>query len=286
MTEEPEWAAALTAAFPGLDVTGASHEAGAFHEVIICPASGVVARLHTGPRHRIRATVEHRTATACSLLKLSVAVPKVASQPVCHRTRSAYLLSLLPGHSGGRLPHDFELATKLAVLLEELHDAAPPPHLRDARAWCGGDAWPSLVDELLRRAPADVQRRARRVVTDARDLTHDGRDVMVHGDFGAHNVLWNDAGEATALIDWDSAAVASRIVDIAPMVSAFGARMLLRLYPRRVVDAACRYRASLPLQVAVGAEMTGRSHLRDRALTNFARHIAEGNLESPDGYTP
>jgi hypothetical protein len=47
-----------------------------------------------------------------------------------------------------------------------------------------------------------------------------------------------------------------------------------------------RHRASLPLQVAAAAELTGDQHLRDHALTNFTTRLAAGTLYDPAGARP
>jgi hypothetical protein len=70
-------------------------------------------------------------------------------------------------------------------------------------------------------------------------------------------------------------------IDIAPLVAAFGAAQAAEFVDRPTVYRAMIHRASLPLQVASAAEITGDTKLRDHALRNFSSRLERGTLYDP-----
>ncbi|MGL5405906.1 MAG: aminoglycoside phosphotransferase family protein [Propionibacteriaceae bacterium] len=279
-TTSDNWMGVLSSAFGPLDIAGASVTHGAFHTVIVLPAAKMVARFIDGPKHHQRALIEHRQADICSQLSLPLSIPKTRSEPVSQNSGSAYLLDLLPGDTRHDVSPSPELAQHLVELMNTIHQHRPPRGLRPVLGWAGGQAWPATIDALTHRFDRDLRLLARSTVAEALTLLHDGDDVLVHGDFGVHNLLWQQE-TPTALLDFDSACIASRIVDIAPLVGAFGAQTLTRFLPTDTVERACRYRASLPLQVAAAAHLVGDYLLRDAALTNFCQRAQQHTLWDP-----
>lgn len=276
-----DWRNRLSRAFPGTEWNDAVVAHGAFHSVAVSARQGLTARLLSGTRHKARAVLEHRTVEACASLRLSVQVPYPLSRtPVSTRLHSAYLIEYLPGETRRDSVWSSAVGHALLDLLEELRDVTPPPGLRAPLAWAGGTAWPALVDGMTHHWDREQRAAARSAVADAEALTHAGPDVLVHGDFGIHNVLW-DHDRPLALIDWDNACVASQVLDIAPLVGHFGVDRLARYLPREELVDAARYRASLPLQVAAAAEIVGDEDLRERALATFLVKFRDGTLEDP-----
>lgn len=88
-------------------------------------------------------------------------------------------------------------------------------------------------------------------------------------------MLWEGAqgegGSATGVIDLDHAAIADRVVDLAPLVGFYRADAVREIAPADEVDRALLYRATLPMQVAAAAHLRGVSGLRDHALGNSVR---------------
>lgn len=143
-----------------------------------------------------------------------------------------------------------------------------------ARAWCGGESWRMLVEEMTAPDP-EVQDAARDRMDTVLELEASAERSPVHGDFGTHNLLWSRDGSAV-LIDTDHAAWADRAIDIAPLLTVYGRDALAADLPGEVLDRATAHRRVLSLQVAAGAELRGDGKLRDHALANFARRIRSG----------
>ncbi|MGN6220257.1 MAG: phosphotransferase family protein [Microbacterium sp.] len=136
------------------------------------------------------------------------------------------------------------------------------------RAWCGGEAWPTIVGELT-SAWAPESRRAASAAVGAVIDGGPHRSVVAHGDFGPHNVLLGAAG--AALIDPDNAGPAEPGTDLAPLLGFYAVEELSHDFSRERLLRAAAIRRSLPLQVAAAAELAADVSLRDHALANFLR---------------
>lgn len=132
---------------------------------------------------------------------------------------------------------------------------------------------------LLGPSAADV---AEVQVQPALDVERDVAPTLCHGDFGPHNILWA-GGTAASVIDWDHACIGDPAIDLAPLISFHGASALCALASAEEVRRAKIHRATLPLQVAAAARLAGLEPLRDHALANFERRLAEGTLFGPGG---
>ena len=102
----------------------------------------------------------------------------------------------------------------------------------------------------------------------------------VIGDFGPHNILWDESG-ASGLIDFDNACAADRAIDVAPLIGFYGAAKVEEIVDNEVLARAKVYRASLPLQVAASAALGADRKLQSHALSNFARRLEAGSLHDP-----
>ncbi|WP_420113085.1 phosphotransferase family protein [Pseudactinotalea sp.] len=263
--------------FPEVSWDGAEATHGAFHDVVV--GRQVVARVGIDDAC-LRA--EHATWGSWRSVELPVAVPPLLSSVRSDDDRSGYLVARLPGSPAERAPWATvreTFADLLAALRSvEVRTLALPP----VRTWCGGARFPEIVrEELAPLLAAHADDRVAALAVDAVDrmiaLGSDGSPVLVHGDLGPHNLLWEDAGRdggrATGLIDLDHAAITDQVVDLAPLVGFYGARAVREIAPADEVERAVSYRATLPLQVAAAAHLRGAISLRDHALGNAIRRI-------------
>jgi len=153
------------------------------------------------------------------------------------------------------------------------------------RAWCGGSAWPAIVEaHLLPRMRPRVQVSAAQRVEAVFTMESDDT-VFCHGDFGPHNILWN-GDRPTGLIDLDHACLGDPAIDLAPLIGFHGAAAVASLCSPEELRRAMIHRATLSLQVAAAAHLAGLEGLRDHALANFARRVADGTLFDPGGLAP
>ncbi|MHA7284150.1 phosphotransferase family protein [Arthrobacter sp. TMS2-4] len=119
------------------------------------------------------------------------------------------------------------------------------------------------------------------MVSDVLSLEQAVTPSLVHGDFGGHNLLWDESG-APGLIDFDNACIADPAVDLAPLIGAYGAAKVVEITDKDTLERAKSYRASLPLQVAAAAFLGHDQDLRAHALHNFTQRLAAGTLHTPD----
>lgn len=273
--------------WPAVDWTNAAVRVGAFHIVVI-PSTGPILRLTTGIHFDTRAQREARTLQAIAGVALPVPIPHVIAGPVESDDWSATLITRVPGHQ----IDDVTTATperiqSYADLLTALHAAKPSTmhELPARRTWCGGDEWPALVrHELAPLLNPDAQRSASDRIAQLLDIEA-SPSVLCHGDFGPHNILWNDNRPAS-LIDLDHACIGDPAIDLAPLIGFHGLPAIRPIADRETLRRAMIHRATLSLQVAAAAHLNGSFDLRDHALDNFATRNAQGTLFEPTGMTP
>ncbi len=276
----------VSAAWPDRDWRGAEIFHGAFHEVVV--ARHAVARVAQGNGHQQRVDREARVLGIVAQAALPIAVPSPLSGPVSRSGRSGLLTTVIAGQQLGTAPwpearDGFSRVLKALrqVPAERLAGDLPPP-----RSWCGGTFWPQIVHRRLRQhLPAAAATRAAAVVRDVIDAEQLAAPGLVHGDLGLHNVLW-DAGRLIGVIDLDHACWGDPAMDVAPLVGTFTAQRVAELVDALVLDRATLHRASLSLQVAAAAELTGNNRLRDHALQNFITRLDRGTLYDPGGARP
>lgn len=270
-------------AFAGDAWDDAQMRSGAFHDVAV--AVDAVARVLSGPGHRVRAESEHETWTAWNRVSLPLAVPSLIGAVVSDDDHSGYLVGRLPGEPCEDLPWR-SVRARFAEILSALAEVdvralrLPPP-----RAWCGGEMFGEIVStelapQLARHGGAALAASAIETV-DRMLALGDGHQRLVHGDLGPHNLLWHD-GDASGLIDLDHSCVGDVMVDLAPLIGRYGSRAVREIATREDVERATTYRATLSLQVAAAAHLRDAAALCDHALGNFATRMREGSLGDPD----
>lgn len=276
------------AAWPGIDWGGAEIRVGAFHTVVIPPA-GPILRLTTGSGFESRAQREAKTLRTMARIALPVPIPEVLDGPVVGDGWSATLITRVPGAqtddvttaNSGRLQG-------YADLLAALHAAEPGAvrELPPPRTWCGGREWLAIVrHDLAPLLDGDVRTSAVQRVEQLLDSEDAGADTVCHGDFGPHNILWIDDCPA-GLIDLDHACLGDPAIDLAPLIGFHGLKAISALGTPQTLRRAMIHRATLSLQVAAAAHLSGSLALRDHALRNFAGRCRDGTLFDPDGLTP
>ena len=273
--------------WPEWDWTAAHVTHGAFHKVALHP-EGLVVRVAIGRDAAARTARERGILSALSRTTVSVPLPEPLDTPAAAIAAGASLVSRVSGRPGERA--DASSADGFAAYgaaLRSLRDV-PLPRLDELpvpRAWCGGPAWPSVVaDRLVPRLPTSVRAFAQDVVGFV-DGSAPTDLVLVHGDFGPHNMLW-DGPRLSGLVDLDHACIGDPAIDIAPLVGIHGAAAAAQICTNEELSRAMQHRASLPLQVAAAADLAGLAGLRDHALRNFSQRVAEGTVFDPAGSRP
>lgn len=280
-----ELAGWLRRSFPDFQWENAETQFGAFHDVVTNSAEHVVGRVVHGTHHRVRAARETAIVDSCAGIQLSVQISRLVAGVVSDDGWSGYVVSHLPGHhvppaGWGDLRESYAALLSGFAEIPTAGLGLPP-----ARTWCGGVDFAVLVDVRLGPLLGTHANAARRAVDALMALTRPAQCSFVHGDFGAHNILWEGA-RPVSLIDLDHACVDDPAIDIAPLVGAFGAHQVADIAPDDLVRRAMIHRATLSLQVAAAAHLAGNSSLRDHALSNFTKRCEAGTLHDPNGHCP
>lgn len=262
---------------------------GAFHLVLTAP-DGPSVRATLGERGHERSRREASTLRTLDEAQLPLTIPQVLDGPHWVESSHSWVICLttVPGSpaadlnkcSAQRLSAYADILTALRATTSGCGELPP------VRTWCGGDEWPEIVrrDLISRLEPRAGGAAAERVeaVLGAESPVE---PTLCHGDFGPHNILWSE-GRAVSLIDFDHACLGDPAIDIAPLIGFHGASRLASLCSADTLRRAMLHRATLPLQVAASAHLTGLGQLRDHALENFTRREADRTLFDPTGETP
>lgn len=267
---------ALRSVWPDLVWTRPVYSHGAFHHVAVLGSSGVV-RVSFAADHDAQITREASALLAVSSAGLKTRIPKLLRTHTCD-TWSAMACTFIKGVRAADQPWDL-VRQDLAGILDDLRSAQLPTGLPSVRSWCGGDAWPDLVERITAECGPRVRKAARMVVREVLGL-EGGVPSLVHGDFGPHNILWDESG-ALGLIDFDNACVADPAIDVAPLIGFYGAANVREIVDSDVLARAKVYRASLPLQIAAAAALAADGTLQRHALSNFTRRLEAGSLHDP-----
>ncbi len=250
---------------------------GAFHHVAVLGSTGVV---------RVSFAADHEAQIACQSAAL-LAVGSVGLRtriPKLFRTHtgdnwSAMACTVVEGaHKTDRPWH--EVRHDFAGILDDLRGARLPTGLAAARSWCGGGSWPDVVERITAGASSRVRKAAHIGVREVLALDEVASPSLVHGDFGPHNILWDESG-LPGLIDFDNACVADPAIDVAPLIGFYGAAKVGEIVDADVLARAKVYRASLPLQVVAAAALGSDRKLQGHALSNFSRRLEAGSLHDP-----
>ena len=200
---------ALRSVWPHLVWTRPVYSHGAFHHVAVLDSNGVV-RVSFAADHDAQITREASALLALSSAGLKTRIPKLLRTHT-DDTWSAMACTFIKGAHAADQPWDL-VRQDLAGILDDLRSAQLPTGLPSVRSWCGGDAWPDVVERITAECGPRVQKTARIVVREVLEIEEVTRS-LVHGDFGPHNILWDESG-APALIDFDNACVADPVIDI------------------------------------------------------------------------
>lgn len=199
---------------PGLAADRVAVTGGQDHDVLVFPGTAVV----RVARHAAAAAgLERRTALlgVLATLDLPFAVPAALSPVRVVGADTAVALSWLPGAAGAR----GEVGpAELGRLLEAVAGAdlaAVAPYLDVPHAYAGRERWHELLlTEAVPRLPERLRDEARRRVDDAAALAP-VTPRLVHGDLAGDNVLLDDRGRVSGVLDWDLAAPFDPAVDVA-----------------------------------------------------------------------
>ncbi|WP_158239394.1 MULTISPECIES: aminoglycoside phosphotransferase family protein [unclassified Brachybacterium] len=262
---------------------------GAFHLVLTAP-DGPSLRATLGRRGRERSRREASALVTLDASRLPLTIPQVLDGPHWAEPARTWItcLTTVPGSPAADLTEcSAQRVSAYADILTSLREASSgcgtlPP----VRAWCGGDGWAEIVHRDLspRLEPYGRRVAAERVEAVLEAESH-VEPTLCHGDFGPHNILWSE-GRAVSVIDLDHACLGDPAIDIAPLISFHGVSRLAPLSSADTTRRAMLHRATLPLQVAASAHLAGLGQLRDHALANFTRRVADGTLFDPTGETP
>ena len=268
---------ALRGVWSDLGWTSPVHSHGAFHHVAILGAT-VVVRVSFAADHEERIACQGAALLAVGAAGLKTRIPKLL-RTYTGDDWSAMACTVVEGsHQADRPWH--EVRDDFAGILDDLQGAQLPAGLVAVRSWCGGGSWPDVVERITAGASSRVRKAAHFAVREVLSLDGAASPSLVHGDFGPHNILWNESG-APGLIDFDNASVADPAVDVAPLIGFYGAAKVGEIVDADVLARAKVYRASLPLQVAAAAALGPDPQLQSHALSNFSRRLEAGSLHDP-----
>lgn len=269
---------ALRDVWPDLAWANSVYRHGAFHHVAVLGSTSVV-RLSFAGNHEEQITRNSTTVRVVSESRLSTRVPRLLRVHTAD-TWSAMACTYVDGAHDTNRPWD-DVKDHFVAVLDDLRSARiRPSSLPPVRAWCGAAFWPGIVERITATSSARVKDAARGIVGKVMSLDEAVAPSLIHGDFGPHNILWDDYG-TPGLIDFDNACVADPAVDIAPLIGFYGAANVGGIVDADVLSRAKVMRASLPLQVAAAAALRGDSALQDHALSNFTHRLEAGSLFDP-----
>lgn len=288
----------LRECWPRFDWARARVHRSCFHDVaILVPELVARASRHGEQVERVRR--EHGVLDALAALALPFAVPRCLSGVIARAGRAGMLATYVPGaprpgvswgDAAGPIGGVLRALSAADVAL--VRERLPAP-----RAWCGGARWPALVEErLVPRLPGDLRSAAVAVVDTVLEAERGVPQALVHGDFGPHNLLWGgsvggaggvgSAGGVSGLIDFDHACVGDPAMDVASLISFFGAAAVGSVIDPPTLERGMLHRASLTLQLAAAAELLGDDALREHALGNFVSRTRAGTVYDPGGQRP
>ncbi len=268
----------LRTVWPDLPWVAPTYSHGAFHQVATLGATGVV-RVSFAADHEAQISRQSTVLETVSGVGLKTRIPKLL-RTLSHDTWSAMACTFIEGvHDADRPWH--EIRRHFAGILDDLRSAQVlAAGLPPARSWCGGEEWPDVVERITADHAYRVRSAAQTVVREVLNLHQAVNPALVHGDFGPHNILWDESG-TPGLIDFDNACAADPAIDVAPLIGFYGAAKVGEIVDADMLTRAKVHRASLPLQVAAAAALGADHKLQIHALLNFTRRLEAGSLHDP-----
>ncbi|MGO4230944.1 phosphotransferase [Arthrobacter sp. YAF34] len=268
---------ALRSIWSDLEWTSPVYRHGAFHHVAVLGSTSVV-RVSFAANHEAQIGRQSAVLLAVGNAGLKTRIPRLL-RTLTGDTWSAMACTVIKGaHMPDRSWH--EARHYFAGILNDLQCAQLLTGLPAARSWCGGNFWPEVVERITADSGSRVRKAAQTVVREVLSLEEGVCPSLVHGDFGPHNILW-DESTAPGLIDFDNACAADPAIDVAPLIGFYGAAKVGEIVDAHVLARAKVYRASLPLQIAAAAALGTDRRLQSHALSNFARRLETGSLHDP-----
>ena len=241
---------------------------GAFHDVFIVDA--VLARVTRSRFGAERVSVRMDALRTIGSMPLAARLPTLIGEPErWDETRVAMLLTAVAGDADDGMLDDPRRVQRIARLLRDLR-GAPATGLPPVRDWCGGEAWPEVVRDLLPLLSPEARSPAQAAVDAVLDL--DEPLCPSHGDLTRFNLLWSD-DDLPGVIDWDHIAGAGRSVDVACLLDSLSPTAVHQVADAPTLAAAAIHKRSFPLQVAAAGVLHGDLALRDAGLTSFVRRM-------------
>jgi aminoglycoside phosphotransferase (APT) family kinase protein len=213
--DRTRWQVLAEVLLPGVRVDVRSVvERGGSHEVLILPGVAVIRAALTADAASLMPR-RLRLLQRLNELGLPFAVPSPMSDAVVVDGVTASVLSWIPGMPGSSGSHPAAELTRLLTALREVDISALADVLDVPHAYAGRDRWARLlVDEVVPRLPADVQKESMRRI-DAALAMPVMPATLVHGDLAGGNLLWHQDGTLSGVVDWDLACAFDPAVDAA-----------------------------------------------------------------------
>ncbi|GIH14949.1 phosphotransferase family protein [Rugosimonospora africana] len=254
---------------------------GQFHDVVL---TGTTA--YRFPRHEVDRMLLHRRATVLSAMaaqNLGFAVPVPLAVPNLDEPvgRCYLATSRVPGEplaDGGAhvSPHRLgaELCSALAALSSATEHVGQLVGEPTPNRWAGFAA--DVEQELFPLMSARGRQRARHELDRVLALPPPTTPVLVHGDLGGDNLLW-DSGpplRLASVIDWDALFLGSPSHDVASIAATYGWAVAAQAAQSTgdadaTLNEARRIQATFALQQALPAQRSGDTAKLDDGLHGY-----------------
>ena len=189
-------------------------EVGGSHRVLVIAGVAVIRAARTAEAATLMGR-RLRLLERLGTLPLPFAVPSPLSDAVVVEGTTVSAVSWLAGTPQGRGAVTQAELQRLWVAMRSVDVDALVDVLDVPHAYAGRDGWASLMlEEVVPRLPVDVQEESLRRVEAAAALPA-VTPGLVHGDLAGANLLWNNDGGLSGVLDWDLACAFDPAVDAA-----------------------------------------------------------------------